>query len=145
MVEYRSDALFPYSRDRVWKLLADHTDDALIGRIHPLIKQQRTVSRGDSTAVVERSIDARGKLLTSQWKYSFRRPESMRWEVVEGTGPYAPGSWLENTYVEEAGGTRIRSHGELRITVLPFFIPQRAAVSRVMDSIDGEDQAYLRA
>jgi hypothetical protein len=144
MVEYRSDELFPFPRDRVWKLLQEHTDDAVILRIHPMIKQQRTVSRSEDSAVVERSIDARGKLLPSQWKYTFRPPDYLKWEIVGGTGPYAPGSFLENTYLEEPGGTRIRSRGQFKITVVPFFIPQRAVLSRVFDTIDAEDQAYLR-
>lgn len=144
MVEYRSDELFPFPRGRVWELLRDHTDDALIGRIHPMIKEQRTVSRSDDSALVERSIEARGKLLPSQWKYSFRRPDFLRWEIVAGTGPYAPGSWLESSYLEEPGGTRIRSRGQFKITVVPFFIPQRAVLSRVFDTIDAEDQDYLR-
>jgi hypothetical protein len=144
MVDYQSDELFPFPRERVWKLLHDHTDDSLIGRIHPLIRQQRTVSRSDDSAVVDRSIEARGRLLTSQWKYTFRRPDRLKWEITGGTGPYAPGSWLENTYIEDAGGTRIRSRGQFRITVVPFFIPQRTVVTRVLDTIDAEDQDYLR-
>jgi hypothetical protein len=144
MVDYSSDELFPFSRDRVWKLLQDHTDDALISRIHPLIRQQRTISRTEDSATVERSIDARGKLLTSQWKYTFRRPDYLKWEIVAGTGPYAPGSFIENTYLEQPGGTRIRSGGQFKITVVPFFIPQRPVLARVLDSIDSEDQAYLR-
>lgn len=144
MVDYQSDDLFPFPRDRVWKLLQDHTDDSRIGRIHPLIKQQRTISRSGDSAVVERSIDARGRLLSSQWKYSFRRPDYLKWEIVGGTGPYAPGSFMENTYLEVPGGTRIRSRGQFKITVVPFFIPQRSVLTRVLDSIDSEDQTYLR-
>jgi hypothetical protein len=144
MVEYRADALFPFSRDRVWKLLQDHTDDTLIGRIHPLIREQRTIARSEDSAVVERSIDARGKIVPSQWKYTFRRPDYLKWEILAGTGPYAPGSFLENTYLEQPGGTRIRSRGQFRLTVVPFFIPQKPVLTRVLDSIDSEDQTYLR-
>jgi hypothetical protein len=144
MVEYQSNELFPFPRDRVWDFLRDHADDARIGRIHPLIKHQETVVRSDDSAVVNRSIDARGKVLASQWKYTFRRPDYVKWEILGGTGPYAPGSWLENTYTEEPGGTRIRSRGSIRITVVPFFIPQKAALARVLGTIDAEDQRYLR-
>jgi|HubBroStandDraft_1064217.scaffolds.fasta_scaffold13873_2 hypothetical protein len=145
MVTYENDQLFPFPRDRVWKLLNDHLDDSLLPKIHPLVKQSRTVSRDANSILFDRKIDARGKLLASQWRVTARPPDSFRWEVTSGEGPYATGSWMENTYSEEAGGTRIRSRGELKITVLPFFIPQRPVVRRVLDDIDTEDQAYLRA
>lgn len=144
MVEYESDQLFPFPRDRVWKLLQDHFDDSLIGRIHPLIKQQRTVSRTGDLTIVERTIDARGKLLNSEWRITARPPESYRWEILTSRGPYSPGSWMESTFAEEGTGTRIRARGSLRISVLPFFLPQRPTIARVMDSIDEEDQKYLR-
>ena len=144
MVGYESDELFPFPRDRLWKLLEDHLDDSLVGRIHPLIKQQRTASRSGDSVIVERTIDARGKLLASQWKITYRPPDSSRWEIVSGQGPYAPGSWMENSYAEEGTGTRMRTRGELKITVLPFFLPQRPVLRRVLDTIDSEDQRYLK-
>jgi hypothetical protein len=144
MVSYESDDLFPFPREQVWKLLAQHTDDAVISQIHPLIRGQHTVSRGDGSVVLERRIDARGKLVTSQWRLTSRPPESFRWEILASEGPYATGSWMENTLSEEGNGTRIRSRGELKVTVVPFFIPQRAVIRRVFDTIDAEDQRFLR-
>jgi len=144
VVAYENDGVFPFPRDRVWRLLQDHTDDTLIPRIHPLIRQQRTVSRSGGATVLDRMIDARGKLLSSQWKYEARPPDFLRWEIVTGAGPYAPGSWMENTYSEAPGGTRIRSRGDLRITVVPFILPQRPVLRRVLDTIDAEDQRYLQ-
>lgn len=144
MGEYQSEQLFPYPIDRVWKLLQDHLDDSRIGRIHHLIKQQRSVSREGDSVVVERTIDARGRLLDSTWRVTSRPPDSYRWEILSGSGPYAVGSWMESSYASEAGGTRIRSRGNLKISVLPFFLPQRPVIRRVLDSIDAEDQTYLR-
>ena len=144
MAAYESDEVFPFPRDVVWKLLRDHTEDSLITRIHPLIQQQRTVARSEGSATVDRMIEARGRLLPSQWRYSYRAPDQLRWEVLSGLGPYAPGSWMENLYSDAPGGTRIRSRGELKITVLPFFLPQRPVLARVLESIDAEDQRYLR-
>jgi hypothetical protein len=144
VVEYQDEQLFPFPRDRVWKLLQDHVDDSLILKIHPLIKRQTTVSRSEEGAVVERVIDARGKPLVSQWRYTVRAPDYLKWEILSGTGPYAPGSVMENTYSEEAGGTRIRSKGRFKVTVAPFFVPQRAVLNRVFDTIDNEDRRWLR-
>ena len=141
---YESDEVFPYPREAVWRLLRDHTDDTLISRIHPLILTQRTVARSEGSATVDRTIDARGRSLASQWRYTYRAPDQLRWEVVSGTGPYAPGSWMENRYSDAPGGTRIQSRGELKISVLPFLLPQRPFLRRVLDSIDAEDQRYLR-
>lgn len=144
MVGYESDERFPFPRERLWTLLQDHLDDSRVSRIHPLIRQQRTTSRDGDSVIVDRSIDARGKLLSSQWKITYRPPDSSRWEIVSGPGPYAPGSWIENSYSEEGAVTRIRTRGEVTISVLPFFLPQRPVLRRVLDSIDSEDQRYLR-
>jgi hypothetical protein len=144
MVEYRDELLFPFSIDCVWKLLQDHLDDSLVVRIHPLVKQQRTVSRRGDSVVVDRTIDARGKLLSSQWQFTPRPPGLFRWEVLGGNGPYAAGSWMENAYSQEAGGTRIWLRGSVKITALPFFIPQRPVIRQVLDTLDAEDQSYLR-
>jgi hypothetical protein len=145
MVDYQEDQLFPFPRDRVWTLLRAHLDDAAVSRIHPLIKRQRTVSAGGDVTVVDRTIDARGKLLDSQWRLTYRPPDYVKWEVVRSDGPYATGSWIESTYSEEGAQTRVRTHGDLRISVLPFFLPQRRFVRGVFDTIDAEDQAFLRA
>jgi hypothetical protein len=51
---------------------------------------------------------------------------------------------VENHYSDAPGGTRIRSHLNLKINVLPFFIPQKTAVRRVMSTIDNEDRAFLK-
>jgi hypothetical protein len=145
MVEYDGELVLPFPRERIWKLLVDHLDDTLVTRIHPLIKRQRTISKDGDLTVLERTIDARGKLLTSEWRVTARPPDLYRWEILTSQGPYSPGSWLENTYVTEAGGTRVRTRGSLRISVLPFFLPQRSFINRVFDAIDTEDENYLRS
>lgn len=144
MPEYQSDEVFPFPRDRVWKLLGVHMDDAGISTVHPLIQKQRTVSRDGEVTVVERQIDARGKTVTSQWRITQRPPDTYRWDIVAGNGPYAVGSWMENTYTDEGGNTRIRSRGQLKVVVVPFFIPQRPVIRSVLDTIDTEDQRFLR-
>ncbi|HKS60036.1 MAG TPA: hypothetical protein VJS68_04595 [Thermoplasmata archaeon] len=144
MVAYEGQGVLPTSREKVWTLLQAHLQDDRIGQIHGLIRGQRTLSRSGEDTVVERTIDARGKLLTSQWKVTYRPPEFSRWEVLQSQGPWATGSYLENTYTSVPEGTNIRSRGDLRITVLPFFIPQKAAMNRVFATIDSEDEAFAR-
>lgn len=143
MAEYASDDVFPAPREKVWALLKAHLDPALATRIHSKILTQTEVSRDGDAVVVEREIDARGRRLRSRWKITLRPPELGRWEIVDGEGPYAPGSFIESQYSEAPGGTRIVAHGKLKITVLPFFLPQGPVARRVMDDIDREDRAYL--
>jgi hypothetical protein len=145
MVAIESDELLPFARTTVWRLLQDHMDDSQISRIHPLVRKQSTLSTTGDTTLVERTIDARGKLLRSQWKVIYRPPDVFRYDIVAGDGPYAVGSWLENSYAEEGAGTRIRTRGDLKVTVVPFFIPQRVVLRRVLDTIDAEDLNQLRA
>ena len=145
MVAYEFDQLFPFPRDRLWKLLNDHLDDQLITNLHPLVKESRTVSREGHTTVFDRKIDARGKILTSQWRVTAKPPDSFRWEIVTSEDPYASGG-LDGGPIRrksrEAPGSA--PGGDLKITVLPFFIPQGPIIRRVFDDIDAEDQAYLR-
>jgi hypothetical protein len=145
MVGYRDDELFPHPRARVWQLLEAHVDDATISRIHPLILRQKTVGKSGDETTVDRTIKAGRREVHSRWKITMRPPDFARWEILGGTGPYASGSWIENTYAEEATQTRIRSHGEVKISVVPFFVPQGRIVRGVFDTVGAEDQAFLRS
>jgi hypothetical protein len=143
MVVYEESELFPFPRERVWKLLQAHLDDATVGRIHPLIKGQTTVSKNGPDTVLQRTIDARGKLLNSQWKITQRPPDFFRFEVLAGEGPWSDGSSVESHYSEAPGGTLIQSRMNLHIKVLPFLLPQGRFARGVLDDIDREDRAYL--
>ena len=145
MVVYEDEEVFPAPPDRLWLLLQDHLNDTAIDRIHPLIRSQTLVSRSGPETLVDRSIDVRGTALSSRWKITYRPPEYARWEIVESEGPWSPGSYLESSYGPAPGGTRIQSHGELHIKVLPFFIPQKSTVRKVLDKVETEDRAYLTA
>jgi hypothetical protein len=144
MVEYVEESFFPFPRDQVWKLLDAHWDDATIAQIHPLVRSQKTVSRSPGELVVDRTIDANGKIVNSRWKITLRPPDSVRFDVVSGTGPYEPGTFLETTYAGAPGGTNLRTHVKGRISVLPFFLPQKTFFRRVLGMLDAEDAAYLR-
>lgn len=143
MVAYEEDWVFPAPLDAVWKLLQSHLDDARIRSIHPLIVGQRTLPGSGPEAMVERTIDVRGKSLRSTWKVTPRPPDYYRWEVTESEGPWAPGTYVENRYSAAPGGTRMQTRGELRISVLPFFLPQKSTIRRVLAQLDREDLAAV--
>jgi hypothetical protein len=143
MVEYEESDLFPFPRDRLWKLLLAHNDSATIGRIHPLIRSQATVAKNGDETTLQRMIDVRGRALSSQWKITFRPPDYSSYEILASEGPWAEGSSVENHYSDAPGGTLIRSRIKLRISVLPFFLPQKAMSRRILNTIDIEDRAFL--
>jgi hypothetical protein len=143
MVAYDSSEVFPAPPETLWALLRSHLDDRIL-RIHGLIRSQRMISQSGAESVLDRSIDVRGKLMKSRWKLTYRPPDFSRWEILESEGPWAAGTYLENAYAAAPGGTTIRSRGELRISVLPFFIPQGPAVRRVLDTVDREDRSFIR-
>ncbi|MCI4351868.1 MAG: SRPBCC family protein [Thermoplasmata archaeon] len=145
MVAYQDDDMFPAPPDVLWKLLDAHLDDSAIRRIHPLILSQRTLNRNGMETIVERTIDARGKSLKSKWKITYNRPQTARWEVFESEGPWAVGSYVVNRYSAAPGGTRIESRGDLKITVLPFFLPQKLVIRSVFGRLHNEDIAATRA
>jgi hypothetical protein len=143
-LEIHEEAVFPVMREAIWKLLAAHLDDAAISRIHPLLTAQKTISRDDSQVLLDRWTNVRGKVLRSRWKVTVRPPELYRWDIVEGEGPWTPGNFIENTYASVDSGTQVRSRGDLKISVVPFFLPQKSLIRRVLDQLDSEDLAFLR-
>lgn len=144
VVAYEDESVIHAPLSIVWRLLDDHRDDRKLPVIHPLVQSQTTVSRTDHESVVDRVIDVRRKFLKSRWKMTYHPPESARWDVLEGEGPWAPGSFIEAHYEEIPGGTRVRARGELTILKLPFFLSQSRWVARVLNDIDIEDWAYIQ-
>jgi hypothetical protein len=145
MVVYEEDGVFPATPDLLWKLLERHLDDVAIHQIHPLVLTQHTWSHAGPETIVERAIDVRGKSMRSKWKITYTRPTMARWDILESEGPWAPGSFVENRYSPAPGGTRIQTRGELKINVLPFFLPQKGLIRRLFDDLDKEDRAALNA
>jgi hypothetical protein len=143
MVAFEDEGVFPAPLDALWTLLEAHLDDERIHAIHPLVLTQQTVSRSETEAILERTIDARGRSMRSKWKITYRRPDVYRWEVVESEGPWKVGTYVENRYAPVPGGTRVRSRGDLKISVLPFFLPQKPVIRRVLDQLDAEDIAAV--
>ncbi|HKN06230.1 MAG TPA: hypothetical protein VJ021_01305 [Thermoplasmata archaeon] len=143
MVVYEDRVLISAPRDVVWRLLNDHLDDKKISTIHPLVQSQNTVSRTGSEIVVDRVIDVRRKMMKSRWKITYLPPERGRWEVVEGEGPWAVGSYVDVMYADVPGGTQVSARGNLTISVLPFFLSQKRTIARVLNDVHIEDLSFL--
>jgi len=143
MVVYEDRVLISAPRDVVWRLLNDHLDDKKISTIHPLVQSQNTVSRTGSEIVVDRVIDVRRKMMKSRWKITYLPPERGRWEVVEGEGPWAVGSYVDVMYADVPGGTQVSARGDLTISVLPFFLSQKRTIARVLNDVHIEDLSFL--
>ncbi|MCI4331959.1 MAG: SRPBCC family protein [Thermoplasmata archaeon] len=143
MISYDDESVFPAPKDAVWKLLRSHLDDQAIGAIHPLILGQKTVSQEGDVTIVDRTIDVRGKKLASRWKITYHAPDSARWEIQSSEGPWAPGSFLEMSYSDAPGGTLVRTRGELKVSVLPFFIPQKGVIRKALETVHQDDIAAL--
>jgi hypothetical protein len=141
MVEYTDGSIVPFPRDQLWKLLDAHWDDTTITQIRPLVRTQKTLSQSPNERVVERTVDARGKLVTSQGEINLRPPEYVRSEIISGNGPYEPGTVVETTYSDAPGGTHLQTHVKGRISVPPFILPQKLFFRRVWEDIDKEDEA----
>lgn len=144
MVEYSDEDFIEAPRSVVWKLLADHLDDAKLPTIHPLVRSQTTLRRTENETIVDRVIEVRRKPKRSRWKITTRPPESYRWEVLESEGPWTPGSYLELTYAEAPKGTRVLARGDLTIQDLPFLLSQARTIRTVLNDIRTEDVWFLR-
>ena len=145
MKQYHDDGIINAPISAVWKLIDSHLDDAVIHSIHPELLEQTTESRGTPDTFVNRIIDVRGRRMASRWKLTFRPPEFYRWEIVGGEGPWQTGTYVENTYSEVPGGTRMVTQGQLYISVLPFFLPQGVMIRRILSQIEAQDEARLAA
>ncbi|MCI4335668.1 MAG: hypothetical protein L3K17_00510 [Thermoplasmata archaeon] len=144
MVQYAEQDIVPLDRARLWKFLDLHLDNSVIVQIHPDIVGQTLLSSRGNETTVERQIRFLGSTRRSVWKLTYDRPDRARWEIIESKGPMAQGSYLENTYSDDPGGTLIQSEGDIRVTTLPGFM-QRGVVNGAMNSIGKQDLAYLKA
>lgn len=144
MVEYSDEDVIEAPRAVVWKLLADHLDEAKIVEIHPLIRSQKIVRQSGNEVVVDRVIDVNRKLKKSRWRMLFQPPDHARWEVLESEGPWASGSYLDLTYLEDGKKTRVRARGALTVMNLPFFLSQARTVRSVLNDLQTEDVWFLR-
>lgn len=142
MVRYVDESVVPIPRDRLWRLLDQHAREGEISRIHPEVVSQQTVSQGPGELVVKRGVRMFRRVVNATWKISFMAPERYRWEILDGNGPWAAGSYLANQYSDAPGGTLVRTEAELTVVGLPGFLQNRI-VRLVLGRIDGEDLDFL--
>ncbi|MCI4317285.1 MAG: hypothetical protein L3J96_01985, partial [Thermoplasmata archaeon] len=79
----------------------------------------------------------------SVWKLTYEPPTRTRWEILEGDGPMATGSYLDNVYSDVSGGILIKSQGDIRVTRFPGFLQSRV-VRSALNHINDQDIEYLR-
>lgn len=143
MPHYEDEETIPVDLAKLWSFLDRHTTPE-ISRIHTEILAQDIVSASAQETVMKRTIDMRGKQVHSTWKITVARPTMTKWEILEGDGPWAPGSWLENTYTEVNGQVKVRSVGELKVVGVPFFL-QKKVLHMVLDHVSEQDHSFLKA
>ncbi|MFZ0698581.1 MAG: hypothetical protein WAN74_00050 [Thermoplasmata archaeon] len=146
MAHYSGEGGIQISRARLWEFLQLHSDPAAIGQIHPDVVHQSVGRSSGGEVVLERTLRVpRNRTLNSTWKVTSDPPQMFRWEIVAGEGPMEIGSWVENHYTDAPeGSTWVKTEAEISIQRIPRFL-QKAAVRRVLSSIDAQDLAYLRA
>lgn len=142
--------MFPLSPDALWRLLHAHLDDLRIHEIHPWILESRTVRDGDPLEfggrsfprekVVERVVKVAGRRSRTTWHYRIEPPQRYDYEAVFENGSR---TLFENAYSAAAGGTLVRTTGEVSIRGVPSFLVMRI-VRRSLDRSDEEDLAYAR-
>jgi hypothetical protein len=142
MARFTDSGEIAVSMDRLWAFLRRHLEDAELPRIHPDVRSQRTLSTEGPTTTVERQIRFGRRTVRSVWRISFEPPNRVRWEIVEGDGPMAPGSYLITTYSETPTGVRVVSEGEVTVVGFPRFL-QGTIVRAAFRRIDAEDVSGL--
>jgi len=141
MVRYSSEGTVPIPRDRLWRLLDLHAQDAEISRIHPDVVSQQTLRQSPGEYVVKRGVKVLRRTVSASWRVTYRAPDQFRWEVLDGNGPWSAGSYLALTYEEAPGGTCVVAEGELTVVGLPGFLQNRI-VRSALGRIDDEDLGY---
>ncbi|MFY9716982.1 MAG: SRPBCC family protein [Thermoplasmata archaeon] len=142
MVRYSDDTTVPVTRERLWRLLDLHSQDAVISHIHPEVVSQETVSQKPGEYVVKRGVKVIRKVASANWKVTYQAPDRFRWDILDGNGPWSTGSYLSITYTDAPGGTRMITEGELTVVGLPGFLQNRI-VRSALGRVDDEDLEFL--
>ena len=147
------ESMFPAARASLWKTFEQHfapgTD---ISTIHPNIRSQNVVEgHGElpgflmkEEMTIDRVLKVGRKTWQTRWKVDFSPPNKLRWEIVSGHGPVDAGTWIENSYAEVGGATRIASKGEIVLPGVPKFLAG-LLVRRLMNQWDAQDLRTLQS
>jgi hypothetical protein len=142
VAKYEDQGDLAISVEQLWAFLRQHLDPEQITRIHGDVLAQRVLESGPDSTIVERRIRFGRKTVRSIWKLSYSSPGASRWEILEGDGPIATGSYLVNTYTPIHGGVRVATRGEIAVVGFPKFL-QGWIVRTALGRIDHQDQVAL--
>jgi hypothetical protein len=142
MVIISEESVFPAAREKLWRVLELHTDNEVIGRIHPTVLSQKQVSKEGNRWVLERAMHTYGRTFNLTMRYEMAPMDFFRWEIIASTGPVTPGSYIENRFSHAGDATKLITRGEMTLKGLPGFM-QRWFVGRTLGQADKEDLRYL--
>lgn len=143
MVSVSEKTVFPFPREKVWRLMVLHMDDEVIRKIHPSILNSKQLSREGNKWVFDRRMHSFGRTFNLTWRFELKPMESVREEVISSTGGLATGSFLENIYyAEDNQSTWVITRGEITPLGFPDFL-QKLLLRRTFGQIDREDLDFL--
>lgn len=142
MVVVSEETVFPFPKEKVWRLIELHMDDQVVRKIHPGILSSRQLSREGDVWAFERSMRTRRRTFTLKWRFELKPMESLREEVISSTGGIAPGSFLENSYSAVGDSTKVSTRGNMILMGVPGFLQGRL-LKGVFSNTDKEDLRYL--
>jgi hypothetical protein len=142
MVIISEESVFPAAREKLWGVLELHTDNEVIGRIHPTVLSQKQVSKEGNRWVLERVMHTYGRTFNLTMRYEMAPMDFFRWEIIASTGPVTPGSYIESRFSDAGDATKLITRGEMTLKGLPGFM-QRWFVGRTLGQADKEDLRYL--
>lgn len=142
MVVVSEEVIYPFPRERVWRLMELHMDDEVVRRIHPSVLSSRKLSNQGNVWIFERTMHTRGRTFSLRWRFELKPKESVREDVVWSTGGIAPGSFLENTYSDINDFTKVSTRGNMVLLGVPGFLQGRVLKSAFSET-DNEDLKYL--
>lgn len=135
---------FPAPREQLWKLLPLHVDNDAIVKIHRNILSQKLVSHAGNVWVVERRARNLGSTFEVTFRIEMNPMDSYNWKIVASSGRVVPGSYVENTYTDDAGNTIVSTKAEFHLKGIPDFLAGWI-VRRSLSQADDQDFHYLQS
>jgi hypothetical protein len=142
------ESVFPLPLGALWELLHAHVDEVQLREIHPWMISGRTIRESDPVEfqglwfprakVAERMIRIGGRPTKSTWTYRIEPPNLYAYEMALGNGSTLQ---FENVYSSIAGGTLVKTKGEISLKGVPSFLAAWL-VKRSFNRSDREDLAY---
>ncbi len=122
----RMESVFPLKLDSLGVLLHAHVEENQLRTIHPWILNGRTIREGDPVEfnglsyprerVAERVVKLGVRPVWTTWRYRIEPPTRYRYDIEFENGSLTR---FDNDYSEAAGGTLVRTVGEVSIKRVP--------------------------